>query len=272
MKIGLAPDEISVAQRLLSKPLPPRRRVYGIGAGKTGNHALASLFTAVASAHEPETEPLIRVVLETVSGRMGWERLADLIRERDGRLSLVVRTHDIAARAHEIAIFAGLDTAETNLGGLEEFRNENKQRILQEIPREHLQEQVVRHCGPLMDRFVLTLRDPNRWLRSYRSMIERLPPATPEVIARRRILYGLPFPDVTDTMLLERRARHDAAVREWFRDRPESLLTADWEAGDGWQLLCGFLGEPVPAKPFPHENKGTPAGAAHPRLPAKTCS
>jgi hypothetical protein len=104
-------------------------------------------------------------------------------------------------------------------------------------------------------RFVLTLRDPARWLKSYRSMIARLRPATPELVARRRIIYGLPFPDVTDAMLLERRERHDAAVREWFRDRPESLLTVDWEAGDGWEQLCGFLGEPVPSRAFPHENK-----------------
>ena len=107
-------------------------------------------------------------------------------------------------------------------------------------------------------KFVLTLRNADRWLRSYRSMIARLPPATPELIARRRILYGLPFPDVTDAMLLERRARHDAAVRDWFRDRPESLLTVDWEAGDGWESLCRFLGEPVPSIPFPHENRGDP--------------
>ena len=120
-------------------------------------------------------------------------------------------------------------------------------------------------------KFVLTLRDPTRWLRSYRSMIERLPPATPELIARRRTLYGLPFPDVTDAMLLDRRARHDAAVREWFRDRPESLLTADWEAGDGWERLCGFLGTPVPATPFPHENKGRHV-AIQPRPPADSCS
>lgn len=120
-------------------------------------------------------------------------------------------------------------------------------------------------------KFVLTTRDPTRWLRSYRSMIARLPPATPELIARRRILYGLPFPDVTDAMLLDRRARHDASVREWFQGRTESLLEVDWEAGDGWEQLCGFLGEPVPAIPFPHENRGRPT-AAHPRPPADTCS
>jgi hypothetical protein len=111
-------------------------------------------------------------------------------------------------------------------------------------------------------RFVLTLRDPNRWLASYRSMIAQLPPATPELIARRRILYGLPFPDVTDAMLLDRRGRHDAAVQEWFRGRPESLLTVDWEAGDGWERLCDWLGVPVPSGAFPHENKGLYAAAS----------
>ena len=27
--------------------------------------------------------------------------------------------------------------------------------------------------------------------------------------------------------------------------------------GDGWEKLCGFLGYPVPAKPFPHANKAS---------------
>jgi len=116
-------------------------------------------------------------------------------------------------------------------------------------------------------RFVLTLRDPDRWLKSYRSMIERLPPATPELSGRRRILYGLPFPDVTDAMLLDRRERHDAAVRDWFRGRPEVLLTVDWEAGDGWERLCGFLAAPVPTTPFPHENRGVPSSTHRPLRP-----
>jgi hypothetical protein len=105
-------------------------------------------------------------------------------------------------------------------------------------------------------RFVLTTREPGRWLRSYRSMIKQLPPATDRDIARRRILYGLPFPDVTDAMLLERRARHDVAVKEWFCGRPEQLLVVDWESAAEWEPLCGFLGMPVPTLPFPHENKG----------------
>jgi hypothetical protein len=29
-----------------------------------------------------------------------------------------------------------------------------------------------------------------------------------------------------------------------------------WETGDGWSALCPFLNEPIPAVPFPFENKG----------------
>jgi hypothetical protein len=112
-------------------------------------------------------------------------------------------------------------------------------------------------------RFILTTRSPDRWLRSYLSMLPRLPPQTDEVIQRRRILYGLPFPDVTDAMLLDRYQQHNAEVNRWFRDRPDALLVVDWEAGDGWGPLCRFLGRPVPDVPFPHENPGEygrPAG------------
>jgi hypothetical protein len=461
------PIDSMTAARVAAAPLPPRQRLYGIGPGKSGTHALASLFTGIAAAHEPETDPLIGTVLDHVSGRCGWEAIDALARDRDARLGLVVdvsniniflvdllvriapdarfvltirdpyswldsllnhylrvtptaawrafadyrfrpddfphppaerilehsglyplagylgywnahlskaieavppdrllivRTNDIAARASEIASFAGLDEGTVDSSRIDEFRNPHKSRIIEEIPSEHVQEQVERHCGPLMrrffpeirsptdaglersmrrqrvfgigwaktgvttlgrclrelgyrhhgqrldlvkdlgsgdlatadlsrilaaaavheaftdwpwillyrqldeafpgSRFVLTTREPGRWLRSYRSMIARLPPATPEVVARRRILYGLPFPDVTDAMLLERRARHDAAVRDWFRGRPESLLTVDWESGGGWNELCGFLRLPVPAVPFPHENRAE----SHPRI------
>ena len=465
-------DSVS-ATRATERVLKPRRRLYGIGPGKTGTHALASLFTGVSTAHEPETDLLMRALLDRAAGRCGWDALAALVRERDSRLHLtvdvsnvniflvdllvrmapearfvltirdcytwldsllnhyvrttptatwqafadyrfrpdealhppaerilevfglatlagylgywqahltkaleavpqdrlfIVRTNDIPARAQDIAAFAGIDVAAVDASHIDEFRNPSKSRIIEGIPPAHLEEQVERHCGPLMQRFfpeirsardvgvgrtsprakvfgigwaktgvttlgrclesldfdhhgqrldlvddlgsgnpgsgawasadlsrilavaatheaftdwpwivlfrqldaafpgsrfVLTTRDPGRWLRSYRSMIARLPPATLAVIARRRILYGLPFPDVTDAMLLERRARHDAEVRDWFRSRPESLLVVDWEAGDGWERLCGFLGVPAPAHPFPHENRGESSHRGH---------
>lgn len=36
---------------------------------------------------------------------------------------------------------------------------------------------------------------------------------------------------------------------------PERLLVMNVTAGDGWANLCPFLGLPIPATPFPHENK-----------------
>ncbi len=48
---------------------------------------------------------------------------------------------------------------------------------------------------------------------------------------------------------------HQQAVREYFADRPDDLLEMDISAGDGWDVLCPFLGVPKPDEPFPHKNK-----------------
>ena len=44
--------------------------------------------------------------------------------------------------------------------------------------------------------------------------------------------------------------RHDEAVRREIA--PERLLV--YQAGQGWEPLCAFLGVPVPAEPYPSEN------------------
>lgn len=105
-------------------------------------------------------------------------------------------------------------------------------------------------------RFILTQRQPEKWLRSYQNMRATQPDASAELDATRRILYGLPFPNVTEGQLLERYERHNAEVQRYFHDRPGDLLVIDWEAGGGWHELCQFLGKPTPSVPFPHANKG----------------
>ena len=50
--------------------------------------------------------------------------------------------------------------------------------------------------------------------------------------------------------------RHNEAVKEYFKDRPDDLLVLDVCAGDGWEKLCPFLEKAVPDKPFPHKGKG----------------
>ena len=90
-------------------------------------------------------------------------------------------------------------------------------------------------------RFVYTARDPERLAQSNinhhrsRGRAEHLLPSREQVI--------------------DRYLKHQAAVLEYFAGR-DNFIRLDWEAGDGWPELCGFLGEPIPDAPFPHANKG----------------
>jgi hypothetical protein len=54
---------------------------------------------------------------------------------------------------------------------------------------------------------------------------------------------------------------HNAAVMQYFRGRPDALLTVCWERGDSWNELARFLDRPVPNVPFPHSNPSRSADA-----------
>lgn len=106
-------------------------------------------------------------------------------------------------------------------------------------------------------RFILTKRNSERWIKSYRNMLASQGKASKRTNEIRQTLYGLPFPEVLDAQLIERYERHNAEVIQYFLGRPKDLLVVDWEEGDGWKELCDFLGKDIPAKPFPHANKGS---------------
>lgn len=60
-------------------------------------------------------------------------------------------------------------------------------------------------------------------------------------------------------MIIDRYEGHNAAVREYFKDRPNDLLEICFEENDeeaNWRLLTDFLGKPsVPTgTPFPRKN------------------
>ncbi len=105
-------------------------------------------------------------------------------------------------------------------------------------------------------KFVLTMREPHKWVRSYETMLTNQGEAAESLNEIRRTLYGLPFPNVTETQLIERYERHNREVQDYFRDRPKDLLIVNWENGDGWKELCEFLEKPEPNVPMPHANKG----------------
>lgn len=106
-------------------------------------------------------------------------------------------------------------------------------------------------------KFILTVRDPDSWLISYRKQLDRAGKG-PQATAWRRRLYGLPFPEVSDEQLVERYLRHQTDVRAYFDGRPGDFLVVDWTRGDGWNELCGFLAKPIPDCAFPRANVAPP--------------
>jgi hypothetical protein len=51
--------------------------------------------------------------------------------------------------------------------------------------------------------------------------------------------------------------RHDKAVRDYFKSRPNDLIEICWERGDGWEKLAPFLGRPTPEIGIPHLNQSS---------------
>ncbi len=97
-------------------------------------------------------------------------------------------------------------------------------------------------------RFVLTVRPSEEWIRSVVHHFGA------ETTPMRRWIYGAGAPLGNETAFLARYERHNREVQEHFRDRPADLLVLRITAGEGWERLCPFLGDPVPEAPFPHVN------------------
>ena len=54
--------------------------------------------------------------------------------------------------------------------------------------------------------------------------------------------------------MIEGYLRYNDTVMDYFENK-QSLLVIDFEKGDGWTSLCGFLDCAVPQEPFPHKNR-----------------
>jgi hypothetical protein len=101
-------------------------------------------------------------------------------------------------------------------------------------------------------KFVLTVRETESWLASMVTFFgDRDSPM-------RAWIYGVGMPRGNEAVYRERYERHNREVRAFFADRPDQLLVLDFAAGDGWEQLCGFLGEPIPDRPFPRVKPSRP--------------
>jgi hypothetical protein len=94
-------------------------------------------------------------------------------------------------------------------------------------------------------RFILTTRPLRDWLESRRRHVE-------ENVARRdrgeshgNLLV------VDEDAWTSEWTEHETGVREYFASRADALLVMDVAAGDGWDVLCPFLGVAAPDAPFP---------------------
>jgi len=98
-------------------------------------------------------------------------------------------------------------------------------------------------------KFILTLRDAEAWLESYR----RYFPDQNNPL--RRWMYGVDGLSGHEARYRELYEAQNAAIIAYFENRPDDFLIMDLNKGDGWLKLVNFLGEGA-LKPFPHANKG----------------
>jgi len=90
-------------------------------------------------------------------------------------------------------------------------------------------------------KYILTMREPERWIKSYKNFFRGAPmePLNESDMKRRLKEYN----------------DYNNKVEEYFKDRPDQLLIMNVPKGDSWEKLCKFLEKAIPEKPFPHRNK-----------------
>ena len=98
-------------------------------------------------------------------------------------------------------------------------------------------------------KFVLTVRkSPEAWLKSLKKHSLNMDLRT----SCRKLAYGYYYPHGHEAEHIAFYEKHNAEVKDYFKDRPDDLLVVSWEDGAGWKELCTFLGKPVPKEDFPH--------------------
>ena len=109
-------------------------------------------------------------------------------------------------------------------------------------------------------KFILTVRDEQKWVKSVERLWDpRYNPSRwewdvwPFSNRIHRELYGQTNFDAG--VFLARYRRHNAEVREYFKDRPQDLAVMDIDGLNelGWRPLCVLLNKPIPKVPYPRE-------------------
>jgi hypothetical protein len=113
---------------------------------------------------------------------------------------------------------------------------------------------------------ILTVRSEDAWWASIEHHFNTKTPVDSEEKhpfkwTVRNLVYG--SSRAKEFLFRKRYREHNERVRA--RVPPSRLLVLDISAGDGWEKLCPFLGEPIPPMPFPHRNPGVEEDPRHVR-------
>lgn len=121
-------------------------------------------------------------------------------------------------------------------------------------------------------KIILTLRDPEAWYAScaatiFARMEEALRAESPDPARKLHM-------QMVNTIIVEKTfggsldKAHVIGVFNAHSDEVRSLVPRErllvYEAGQGWEPLCAFLGVPVPAVPYPNANKREDFGSRFP--------
>jgi hypothetical protein len=109
-------------------------------------------------------------------------------------------------------------------------------------------------------KFILTIRDEEKWVKSVERLWDRhynpsrgLWDVYPFSNTIHTVLYGQK--DFDAEVMLKRYRRHNAEVREYFKDKNNLLIMEMDNRFCGWDLLCDYLNAPIPDVPYPWEYK-----------------
>jgi len=103
-------------------------------------------------------------------------------------------------------------------------------------------------------KFILTVRDLDDWLDSCYRWFKDRPVLKQSIAGRYRLeLYGIHTFD--KEIFTERYYKFHDHVNNYFKYRPQDLLTINLCENPEWEKLCSFVNKPVPPIPFPHLNK-----------------
>lgn len=116
-------------------------------------------------------------------------------------------------------------------------------------------------------KFILTVRDPDRWYDSFEKLVTMfdLNPETALAAYHANGMYGSAyfFKHVfgIETLagnrekIINHYRMYNEQVMEFFSKNSADFMVFDATQGDGWEKLCGFLNVGAPDKRFPHANR-----------------